>query len=68
MIDWNDSYYHKCEFCKHRGPTTSKLTGDGPVHQCWCIPEGIPGQLHQLYRKACERGERTTVFDKEADK
>ena len=63
MIDWNDTYYHKCEYCRHCGPTTLKNTGDGPKHQCWCELEGIPGPLHDYYGKACDRWERTTFFD-----
>lgn len=68
MTDWNDPYYHRCEFCKHCGPTTTALTGDGPVHKCWCMLDGIPGQLHDYYGKACSRWEHTTFFDNKEDK
>lgn len=57
MIDCNNTYYHKCEYCKHRGPTTTNNSGDGPQHKCWCGLDGIPGPLHDLY-KACDRWER----------
>ena len=66
MIDWNDKYYHRCEYCKHCGPTTTTYTGDGPIHKCWCKLDGIPGPLHDYYGKSCSRWEHTTIFDDEA--
>lgn len=65
MNDWNDPYYHRCEYCRFRGPTTDSCTGDGVKHKCWCHLDGIPGPLHDLYGKACDRWEHTTRFDKE---
>lgn len=65
MIDWNDTYYHRCEYCRYCGPTTYSCTGDGVKHQCWCKLDGIPGPLHDYYGKSCSRWEHTTFFDKE---
>ena len=67
MIDWNDTYYHKCEYCRHCGPTTTSNSGDGPIHKCWCRLDGIPGPLHD-YFGGCSRWEHTTRFDKEETK
>ena len=64
MIDWNDPYYHKCEYCRFSGPTTSKNTGDGPVYKCWCRHPDVPNVLHDYYGKACSKWERTLRFDK----
>lgn len=44
-----------CEYCKYRGPTTYENTSDGVKHRCWCMLDGIPGPLHNLFEKACER-------------
>lgn len=53
-----DPYFLRCEFCKHRGPTTSTNTCSGVKHECWCHLDGIPGPLHDLFGKACARYER----------
>ena len=62
-----DPYLLRCEYCKHRGPTTTTYTGDGPKHLCWCHLDGIPGPLHDLYSLGCERWELASRFNHEED-